>query len=371
MIYFVCFSLSLLFLGIRVKGRVQKVFVIIGILIPCVLAAMRGMSVGSDTSGYPFSLFSIATENSFLPYLKSSFLHGWNYDYVYSMGIGYATFVYVITKLFGTYAAVLFFTQLIINGCVYKALSIMYDKKQCLFGMAMFYLIFYNITLNLIRQWMALAFLILGFSLLFKNNKKWIICALVGVSFHATGLFGLVVYVLYYTINNYGSIKSRVKNNKRRSLLVFALSVVGLAVILNLSFFASFLSSIGFSSFGHYFSGKIQFSAGRFILALPLLLLIIINWKRLNKDNNRYFFLTFAILNIFVEQINTMNTYAWRIGVYFSSYSVFAYPYLLTNITGNRRKLQRILMLAYGLIYWIYYFYYLNLHRTLPYVTSM
>lgn len=41
MIYFVCFSLSLLSLGIRVKGKVQKVFVIIGILIPCVLAAVH------------------------------------------------------------------------------------------------------------------------------------------------------------------------------------------------------------------------------------------------------------------------------------------------------------------------------------------
>ncbi len=130
----------------------------------------------------------------------------------------------------------------------------------------------------------------------------------------------------------------------------------------------SIVSSIGLGRFVHYISGSISFSIGRFLLELPPLLLLIVNWKQIKKSKDAYFVLTYVLMNMIFSQINTMNVLAWRVSSYISCYSILVFPKLVPDRRKTRRTLSCWYLIVYGIVYWFYYFWIQNLHQTLPYV---
>ncbi len=209
MIYLICFviSISLLRLSeIKKLRKIRKLIIFCALLIPCILAGLRGEVVGSDTAAYPLRMYNIALDNQFLKYMNSTFLHGWNYDYVYNMGIGYSTFVYIVTKVFRDFSVLLFFTEIAIIFPVYKSLEI-FSKNETIsnvtvrIGYIIFLLLFYNVTLNMMRQWIAMALLLIGFAYITQEQKKkGIILSLISLSFHTTGIVGFIPIAFYLFI---------------------------------------------------------------------------------------------------------------------------------------------------------------------------
>lgn len=373
MIYLSCFFISVMLFRISEIKRLTKfrgVLIAIAIILPCVVAGMRSNEVGTDTAGYPMRLFLIAERTEFFQYQWSTFLHGWDYEYVYSMGVGYSTFIYIVANLFHDFRMVLFCTELLIVFCVYKAVKIFRKNENVWIGMLVFFLLFYNVTLNMMRQWMAMAMLLLSFVYLVSNKKRLtILFAVLAVLFHKTAVCGFVVHLIYVMLERRSVSEedtfNRIKYKRIVSIFICAVLIV---LVFEMDTIRYLIDLVGFSEYSAYFAGQVSFSVGRFLVDLPAILLLIFNWKKVREKKCAYFYLTFVVINIILSQLNSLNDYAWRIGSYFSCFLIIVFPELVSVGPKWKAKVGKSGLILYGLIYWFYYFNYLNIHQTIPFV---
>lgn len=373
MIYLLTFGISAILLKVNIKEKHAKmIMVIIALLLPCILAGLRADSVGTDTAGYPHDVYEIARNTDFFSFFKTEFVHSYVWKPVSEMGIGYATFVFIVANIFQSFSAVLFFTAVVIVFCVYRAANILFDKKHIWLVVLLFYLLFYGVTLNMMRQWMAMALLLVGFAYLVKGKKRCIIYAAIGVTFHTTAVCGVLIYLLFFVIKKWKTPAIKAEHLKSVSSKLLPAAVIMLCclfVVLQTGIVSRMLAMVGLGEFSHYLSGTVVFSMGRFLIELPLLFLVIVNWKYIDSDVVKYTCLTFAVVNLLLSQLNTMNVLAWRVSAYFSVYSILAFPYLIFHCTKKiYRQVEIPLVCCYGLMYWCYYILLQNMHKTLPYL---
>ena len=82
------------------ENKYNRIVVIIALLIPCLLAAFRASSIGTDYEVYLKPIFLNALKsNSFIEYLNSRWYSIWRYIYVKDWEIGFTTIIYIVSKL--------------------------------------------------------------------------------------------------------------------------------------------------------------------------------------------------------------------------------------------------------------------------------
>ena len=112
MIYSGMFIASLYFVNQADKAKSKEKFIFLSLLaliIPCFFAAFRGEKVGTDVLQYAKPYYLEALNSSSL---QSFLLQG-------SAETGYEVFVFVITKIFKNFTAILFFTEALIICPIY------------------------------------------------------------------------------------------------------------------------------------------------------------------------------------------------------------------------------------------------------------
>ena len=168
MIYIVCFLISCFYFWLSEKSKnkfAKNGLAIIAILIPCILAGLRADTVGTDVKVYVEPIYHAAKESTgFSDYMGQSWFYIWRYKYVHDFEIGFTTLVFVIAKITGSLGMVLFFIHAFIVTPIYIGLRRMHKTYPISFGMLVFYLMFYNTSLNMMRQWIAMAILLMAFS---------------------------------------------------------------------------------------------------------------------------------------------------------------------------------------------------------------
>ena len=202
MIYIVFFLIScfLIWLSEKSSSRyIGKLLAFIAILLPCILAGMRADTIGTDLRVYVEPMYNAAKQStSFSSYMDQRWYVIWRYMYVNKFEIGFTTLVYLIEKLGGSLGTVLFFIQALILAPIYLGLKRMKKSYPVYLGMLVFYLLFYNTSLNMMRQWIAMSILFYGLSYLITNEKKkYFITIVVACLFHTSALMGVVIYFLY------------------------------------------------------------------------------------------------------------------------------------------------------------------------------
>ena len=201
-IYLICFMISCLLLKIAEKSPqklIYKILVGIALIIPCLLAGLRADTIGTDVKVYVEPMFELAcSSQSFSDYLDMRWIASWTYKYVKDIEIGFTVLVYCIAKIFGNLNVLLTCIEILIIIPFYKGIS--YFKKEISVWLCMltFYLINYNVTLNMMRQWIAMAFLLYGFRYIIeKKPLKFIIINLLAMTFHKSAIFGLLFYLIF------------------------------------------------------------------------------------------------------------------------------------------------------------------------------
>ena len=199
MIYIVFFLIScfLIWLSEKSSSRyIGKLLAFIAILLPCILAGMRADTIGTDLRVYVEPMYNAAKQStSFSSYMDQRWYVIWRYMYVNKFEIGFTTLVYLIEKLGGSLGTVLFFIQALILAPIYLGLKRMKKSYPVYLGMLVFYLLFYNTSLNMMRQWIAMSILFYGLSYLITNEKKkYFITIVVACLFHTSALMGVVIY---------------------------------------------------------------------------------------------------------------------------------------------------------------------------------
>ena len=114
----------------------KKVFAVIAILLPCVLAGLRADTVGTDVKVYVEQMYNAAKEShTFSAYLNQRWFATWRYMYVKDFEIGFSLVVFFIQKLCRSFAMVLFVIQVLIIGPIYLGLKNIHKTYPICFGM--------------------------------------------------------------------------------------------------------------------------------------------------------------------------------------------------------------------------------------------
>lgn len=167
--YIVIFFFSTLFMYLGEVYKVRRFFYALSIILPALLAGLRDLTIGADTGGYPIEIFDIACSSHSLS------------DCIYEVGffvfchdVGYISLAYLISAFTKDSFFFFFITNLIVNWGVFFFLYKAKSRFQFSLWLAWlsYLFIFYNRTLNLSRQSIAIAIVLIAITYLW--DKKYL-----------------------------------------------------------------------------------------------------------------------------------------------------------------------------------------------------
>lgn len=373
-IYLICFFTSCLFIKLsekHFKSKLLHIFlVIVGLSIPCLLAGFRADTIGTDVNVYLKPLFECAKySNDILNFLS---MRVNSTRVVSDFEMGFVLLVYFITKVFGNLQVIFFFIESLIIIPIYKGLKKinLVEKNEIWLGMLIFYLMFFNTSLNLMRQFISIAIVFYGTSCLIGNVKKktlkFFISIAIAYTFHSSALLGILIYLFYVIINNNKKIKLGKYCYSIKKLLLFIVSVLGIFLIANSNVIVDFLGNIGMEYYSRYVNGKVTFLVSSIMKNLPIVLMFIIFGKNFkNKYSNAYFYILIFIYSIIIEQFTTVNVYAARIALIFSMFNIVSLSEL--SCSYKNKKILITFLVCYLFTYWYYNFVFIGGSETIPY----
>lgn len=394
MIYLIGFTLScfLLYMAERQK-RINFLFIVISflaILIPCLIAGFRADSIGTDVMIYAKPLYQMAEEaDSFSDFMTKRWYAVWRYKYVTEFERGFCLLVYSVTQLFHSFGAVLFAIEACVVVPVWMGLVRQRRKISISLGMFVFYMLFFNASMNIMRQSIAMALLFLGFSYLIDKSKiKYLCFVILAFFFHKSALIGLLILVLaYFLEGNYAvgfqmkelrfhigasNIKEfRIGRISFRSGLfrILLIAAAGLGAMMFLSIIFKVLSAVGLSFVRQYIIGNIQILPKQLLLRIPILILFFMNWKKLQKESDMaYLYVVMLILDLIASQLASIYEQSARIAFYFSEYNMFSYPLLMKTYETGKWKFVKYFLILFLMALWFYQIILSGSHQTYPYV---
>lgn len=378
-VYLLSFFVSLVIIGFTEKKHKTTftVAAIVALLIPCMVAALRTDAVGTDIRVYVRPMFENARNTTgFSDYWNSSWFSVWHYKYVYEHEFGFSFLLYAVTKLTGSMGCVLFAIQAFTVAPVFIALALDRKKAPVWPGMLVYYLLYYNSTLNMMRQWMAMGMLLLVFQLL-RRKKYWGSLALfiVAFSFHYSSLIFLPIAAVWWFLGRFKKTRL-VQGNfaiSAKTLMVVLIFLLGILVLLNLKLILQLVVKLGLTRFTNYLKGgTLSLMVGQLVLRMPVIFITLLSWKRLRKATDEApFLLAMLLLDLLAAQIVSIAKYALRISYFFACFGILLVPYLFRYQRSRFEKTVVGLSLTgfYGL-YWYYFYVFTGAHETVPYYFS-
>ncbi len=192
-----------------------RLFTVLGVLVLCLFAGARDLSVGIDTQRTVLARFikiggvtdvsSVFATKEAIYRIISFFLH----------------------KITHAPWSFLFTVQMLTAGpvalCLYK-----YRKKALIsIGMLVYMLMFFQDSLNITRQCVAAAFMLLAVVECFeKAYFKGLVIAIISCLFHRSGVIGIAMCICIYIVTS-------IKNFKTRMLIIFLTLVSTSMIVLN------------------------------------------------------------------------------------------------------------------------------------------
>lgn len=175
------------------KKSSERILLFFSMLLPCILAGMRDISVGIDVQNYVVSNFKVA-QSSGIDFTK--FLDVMPKD----VEMLFALLIYVCAKL-GTISLLLFAIQFLISIPIYKVL---YEKNSVSYALplSIYYFLFFNLELSAMRQGIASSFLLLAY--VRYRNKRYssgVILAVCACLFHISAIIALSIFLVFLLIS--------------------------------------------------------------------------------------------------------------------------------------------------------------------------
>mgnify|MGYP001122597620 CR=1 FL=1 len=383
-VYICGFVLSCLFIKISEsykKNRILKsIFASIAIVIPCLIAGLRFYTIGTDTRGYikPMFNFALNTEN-YIRYLNLSWQGANGIRHIDSFEKAFSLLVFVIASITKNFHLLLFVIHLLILVPIYSGLKKFKSLNNSKWlAMLIFYFMFFNVSLNIVRQYIGIAIVFWGTSCLLNDQKgklKFFISIAIACLFHNSSILGLVIYFIYLMIGyNKNEKKVVVKISQYRfslnTLVVMFLIIFSVLIINNASWIAKILDILNMGYYGNYINGDVHFVLSSIIELLPIAVLFLLCGKKfIKKYENSYFLIINYVLNYLIIQISSINPYASRIGYIFSIFNMVLFTEIINTFDKKISKaIVLFLLVIYLFTFWYYNFVYLGRNETIPYV---
>lgn len=379
-IYLTVFTVCLIIaIAISKKGNKTVIFIfgsiiIVGLL--TLLAGLRASSIGTDTTSYALPLYEVASLNTtFNNFYSDSWYRIWRDSSVSDFEIGYLIVVWISNKI-GSFQFQLFLTSLLTVVPFYWSFAKRKDIVSLPICMIMFMLIYFNTTLNGMRQWIALALVFLAIFGEYENEvplrRQWkvFLILLCAISFHNSAILGFLILII------------RVIANSKRAIVYYIIITTCMIIsVLAVGFLRQFVTAIGFEKYLSYLgTGSIHFVVSGLLLQIPFLLFSILLYRSKKIENNiAVFYLTMMTVSVIGSQFASLGMHSSRIFLYFDIFEIPLMGILVKLMRGSNRNnslltsslsslIISIFCLAYSLCYWLYYYLLCNSGETIPYL---
>lgn len=362
MVYLIVFIVTLYFAFLSSKNfknnkkRNGMFFGIIAVIIPTLLAALRIEGVGTDTMYYVKNNFTYAI-------YSSSFRE---FNQTYTLELFYNLLVFVVSRFTSNIHVLYFIIQLIICGFVYLACYNEKDNVPICVSYGLFLLLYYNRSLNMIRQSIALAIILYAFKYI-KNKKlfKYLIFVFIAYLFHKTALIALILYPL-----------TRLISIKKSFLFKFSILSFGIIFLFGYQEIMLFLIENGIipSKYLFYVIGSestvLLIELVRKGIFLIILFLFGKSLRQRNSFNSIYIY--YMILDFLLYLVGFYANYAQRISYYFGYFDIFIISQIPFCINDkSSKKLVSILFIGFFILYFILYYIVLGYDATYPYISIL
>lgn len=379
--YLLCFVLSCFFTwkASNADGKEHKkrflIYSVISILLPSILAGARNNTVGTDMQVYGDYYFHFAQKTGFLEFVFPS-----SGEYLYNLLV--YTISHLSTNIFWQYFAFELLVVIFVFLALYEN-----NKRTMWFGMAIYYLLFFNTTLNYMRQSIAIALILYAYKYIKERDfKKYLTFVIISFLFHSSGVIAIFLYLLNILLTkpNYS------KKSKNMSVPV-VFKTKGIAAFIELLvIFISILIVVYATNVVQSLQG-IQVFNGKYddyfntvgriggidivyiAFFMPFILWGLLNRKYLMRNNlqHRFVFSVFCIGYI-ISQLVRLGGYIYRINMYFSYFAVLYIPEIIYSIKNRKQRIIFILISIFILfLYWYYYYIFRLNNETYPYTSNM
>ncbi|WP_427053807.1 EpsG family protein [Klebsiella quasipneumoniae] len=352
LLIFSCVIFSLIYDYIN-QRLVKNILALVLFIVLVSVPALRNVTVGSDSRMYA----------EFLTY-NYSILEWVNQG----IEIGDGAIYWLISNLFGQQYFYLFlFYALIINFLFLYTIIKLEKKITIAIVILLLYGGMYFVQLNNLRQTMAVAWFMLAIVYLIEEKYiKTYIILVVAILFHYSAAFCLFIPVAYYLM-------------KKRYWMVYFTSVISFFLLSVASLYiASFVSGFdALEKFSRY-SVDADNSSGQKIFIVNLvffvLTFIVVNFKGLIKDKlaamSFYLCSITLVIQFCVAFLGLSSLGLGRLYQYFIIGYVFYFPYVMKQITPEKRPFLSWSVFSFLLIYIFFYMVVYNNGKYIPYVMN-
>lgn len=338
------------------------------LLVPCLIAGLRADTVGTDVLVYARPLYDLAESSSSLSnYFDAHWWSVWRYMGPADYEVGFSLLIWLSSVVGSSFSFTLFVIQAFTIFPIYLALAKVRkgNSISISLGLLVYLLLYFNVSLNLMRQWIAMAFLLLAITyLLDRKQLQYFILSAVAFLFHTSAiLICLVVYVFWrYVYSSEGGYARRVLIASAISLLiiVFGLRIVALS-----------LSALGFNEYIQYIgTEEVSLVPSQLLLLVPGVLLVLSSWKQRCQSNTWLHLLVLSmIVGVFASQLGSITDQSSRLAQYFSYQAILAFPLAHSAISDRDKKhMFWGATVLYLVVYWIAVYVVMGANQTVPYV---
>lgn len=268
---------------------------------------------------------------------------------------------------------VMFFTYSLMTMFVFfLAIEHYRDRMSITFALFIFYMTYYLVSYNIIRQMIAVMIIFYGIRYIFEK-KFWnfLICVVLAGMIHKTAYLMLILYFFYdENLEFLHKIKLFTKpkiSENTQSIIIYI--VIGILPFLLIPLIPKVISILGI--YQTYLTKQTTLNLNFLLYVLPMLTLILVFRKEiLNENKQNEFFIRTIILQIPFQLMGGMIKYIDRFALYPAIMQTVLIPILIRNLGENKmHKLIKFSVIGWYLFYFVVMFVILNSNGVMPYQT--
>ena len=328
------------------------------LFIPSLIAGVRDVTVGTDTWFYAEGYFyDVVHSIDFTEFINN----------IGRFEIGYGLINFVVAQFSSDLNALLFTIQFLTLFFVFKAMQNT-ETKMIAFSMMIYFFMFYNISLNLIRQTLAMTCFLYALVIWDKNHKNYLayILLLLSFSFHKSVILAIPIVLFCKYI-----VLSRSRFKWVCIILVCTFSIIALSYI---DYFINILVTVSplFENFIYYttdYSSRGSNISEIFlrIIFLSFALLTLSSGKIDKKAGESYMLLIF--FEIVFLWAGSISQWVYRLAYYFSIIHVVYLPMMIS--TYKYKTVYKLAIIIPIIIIWYWLFIDHNVGATIPYKSKI
>lgn len=339
--YMICFSISILFSKIYqgyyikkdfIEPKIYKKFIwfILIIAIPVLISGFRD-NVGTDYNHYLTIYYNINL---------------WPFEIAWKI-YGNEPLFFLLNKIsytvFNSEWGIFLISSFIIHFFIIWGIDFFKKDISIPFALFLYFLIFFNFGLNVMRQTIAISIVFFAIRYIYKRKLiPYIIMIFLASLFHNTAIICLIFYFLTMKKNDLISLS---KN------LIYYLSIILTPIIL--LFIINLIDQSSFFGYSHYIADKdFIFRYGFLLDILPVIIPIFIFKKSiLNKNKSYESIINLSLLTIPFQYIGYYAPWGSRLVLYAQSLYLILVPLLIYSIKNKENK---ILLSLYYFLYFLF-----------------